>query len=85
MSHSSDELQLKKHMAPSRRMVVFQVVPDSEAGFSARAIEHPIFIQGDTAAELKQNADDAVQCHFGNTNPQPRIMLHFDDQESRPA
>jgi len=72
-------------MTPSQRIVIFQVVPISEAGFSARAALHPIFIQGDTIDELRQNADDAVRCHFGNTRPQPKIMLHFDDEESRPA
>lgn len=66
-------------------MVVFQVVPDSEAGFSARAIEHPIFIQGDTAAELKQNADDAVRCHFAEPGTLPLVTLRFDYGESWPT
>ena len=83
--NSSDELQLEKHMVPAQRMIVFQVVPDSGAGFSARAAEHPIFIQGDTVAELEQNTDDAVRCHFGETEPPPRITFRFDNAESQPA
>jgi len=72
-------------MDPSQQIVIFQVIPDSSAGFSARAAEQPIFIQGDTIDELRQNADDAIRCHFGNTKPRPKIKLHFDDEESRPA
>ena len=85
MSHSSNEVHLKKHMASASRMVAFQVAADSDSGFTAQAAGHSIFIQADSISELQRNADDAVLCHFGETNPQPKTMLHFDDEESRPA
>lgn len=43
---------------------------DAEGGWTARAIGHSIFTQGETIQELKGNIRDAVTCHFGDKVPQ---------------
>jgi predicted RNase H-like HicB family nuclease len=44
--------------------IIFLIEDDSEGGFSARALGHSIYTQGDTKEELKKNIKDAIDCHF---------------------
>jgi len=44
--------------------IVFLVEEAPEGGFTARALGHPIFTEGDTFDEIEENARDAVLCHF---------------------
>jgi hypothetical protein len=40
------------------------VEPDPEGGYTAQALGHSIFTEGDTWDELKTAVLDAVRCHF---------------------
>jgi len=44
----------------------FLVEDDGEGGFTAKALGHSIFTQGDSMEELRANIKDAVECHFGD-------------------
>jgi hypothetical protein len=43
--------------------IYFQAL-EERIGYSARAEGYPIFTQGDTFEELKENIKEAVQCYF---------------------
>jgi predicted RNase H-like HicB family nuclease len=61
--------------------VIFEVREDeADGGYTASALGHDIFTEGDTLAELRANVRDAVQCHFGDGAPDaiPQVIrLHF--------
>ena len=44
--------------------IAFLVEEAPEGGFTARALGHPIFTEGDTFDQIEENARDAVLCHF---------------------
>ncbi len=44
--------------------IIFLIEDDPEGGYSARALGHSIYTQGDTKEEVKQNIADAISCHF---------------------
>lgn len=46
--------------------IIFEVREDPECGYRARALGYPIFTQGETMAELKEMARDAVRLFFEN-------------------
>ena len=48
--------------------IVFIVEESQDGGYFAREVNHSIFTQGDTIAELKSMISDAVRCHFEATN-----------------
>jgi len=55
--------------------VVFLVEEAPEGGFTARALGHPIFTEGDTFDEIEENARDAVLCHFEEDQRPATICL----------
>jgi predicted RNase H-like HicB family nuclease len=61
--------------------IIFEVREDEvDGGYTAAALGHSIFTQGDTLEELRSMVRDAVQCHFGDGVPGPVpkvIRLHF--------
>lgn len=58
--------------------LVFLVEEDPEGGFTARGIGADIFTQGDTLEALRENARDAVVCHFDKPEERPKFLrLHF--------
>ncbi len=61
--------------------LVFDVTPEEEGGFSARAIGYGIFTQGDTWEELRAMALDAVKCHFDAGEVPSSIRLHLLHEE----
>lgn len=44
--------------------IIFIVEESTEGGFEARALEHSIFTEAETAEELKKNIKEAFCCHF---------------------
>ncbi|MCK5661540.1 MAG: hypothetical protein KAH86_09280 [Methanosarcinales archaeon] len=53
--------------------IIFLIEDDLEGGYTAQALGHSIFTEGETLEELKRNIKDALNCHFDNpllTNPQ---------------
>lgn len=61
--------------------IIFEVrVDEADGGYTASALGHDVFTQGETLAELRTNVREAVQCHFGDGVPGPLpelIRLHF--------
>jgi predicted RNase H-like HicB family nuclease len=53
----------------------FEITAEPDGGFSARAREHPIITQGDTLAEVRQNIEEAVRCHFDNVPGEFRVRI----------
>jgi len=63
---------------------LFRVEPDPGCGLIARAVDHAIFIEGDSVEELKfkSNARDAIYYHFDDPT---RIKLRFEFTDPRPV
>jgi hypothetical protein len=59
------------------REIIFLIEEDSEGGYTARALDHPIFTQADSLDGLKLMVQDAVRCHFSKAEKPPVIRLHF--------
>jgi predicted RNase H-like HicB family nuclease len=59
--------------------VIFEVREDeADGGYTARALGHAIFTEGDTLDELRRNVAEATDCHFDGQREAPRIIrLHF--------
>jgi predicted RNase H-like HicB family nuclease len=57
--------------------IIFIVEVSDEGGYTAKALGHSIFTEGETLDELKENVRDAVKCHF-DPKEVPRIVrLHI--------
>lgn len=50
----------------SEILVLVEQAP--EGGYTARALGESIFTEADTLPELRQMIQDAVHCHFDETN-----------------
>ena len=61
--------------------IIFLVEEAPEGGFTARALGHDIFTEGDTEDELREMVRDAVQCHFDEGCRPAVIRLHFVREE----
>ena len=57
--------------------IIFTVEESPEGGYDARALGHAIFTQADTLAELRTMVQDAVRCHFDDSERPSVIRLHF--------
>ncbi len=53
--------------------IIFIVEDEPEGGYTANALGHSIFTQGDTWDELKININDAIGCHFDSPEEIPHI------------
>lgn len=54
----------------------FVVEEAPEGGYIARAVNEDIFTEADDMANLYANAQDAVRCHFGESEV-PVVKLQF--------
>lgn len=70
-------------MAPSE--IIFSVEEAPEGGFTARALGHSIFTQGEDLADLREKVRDAVRCHFDEVAKPSVIRLHMVKDEVIPA
>ena len=57
--------------------LVFLVEEAPEGGFTARALGHAIFTEGDSPEQIEANARDAVRCHFEEGDLPKVIRLHY--------
>ena len=57
--------------------IVFVVEVAPEGGYMARALGASIFTEADTEPELRLAVQDAVHCHFDESNLPKMIRLHF--------
>ena len=55
--------------------IIFLVDEAEEGGYTARAVGHSIFTQGDSLEELKRNIQEAVECHFDHAQEPSSIRL----------
>lgn len=63
------------------REIIFLVEEDPEGGFTAQALGHSIFTEGETLAELRENIKDALKCHFEETEGPLLVRLHIVTEE----
>jgi predicted RNase H-like HicB family nuclease len=62
--------------------IIFLVEEDIEGGYTARALGFPIFTEGETIEEIKENVKDALRCHFEKVEDiPPLIRLHIVREE----
>lgn len=57
--------------------IIFIVEDAPEGGWTARALDHSIFTQGEEMTTLHQQVRDAVRCHFDELQSPRVIRLHF--------
>ncbi len=57
--------------------IVFLIEDAPEGGFTARALGHSIFTDGDTLEALRSHVRDAVRCHFESNERPSVIRLHY--------
>jgi hypothetical protein len=57
--------------------IIFQIEEAPEGGYTAQALGHAIFTEGESLDELRDNVRDAVRCHFDEGTGPKLIRLHF--------
>ena len=57
--------------------IIFEVTETDDGGYSAHALGHSIFTQGNDWEDLKAMAKDAVLCHFEEDSVPKVIRLHL--------
>jgi hypothetical protein len=58
--------------------LIFLVEDDPSGGYTARALGHSIFTEGDTKEELTANIREVVELFFDKPEDMPRMVrLHF--------
>jgi predicted RNase H-like HicB family nuclease len=62
--------------------IIFYIEESLDGGFEAKALGYPVFTDGETLEELKQNIKDAVRCHFDPEETPQVIRLHFVREEA---
>ena len=55
--------------------IIFEVHDAKEGGYTARALGHSIFTEGETWEELREMVRDALVCHFEDASKRPRIAF----------
>ncbi len=49
-----------------------------DGGYSASALGHGIYTQGDSVEEIRSNVKEAVDCYFEDTMARPKLIpVHF--------
>ncbi len=61
--------------------LIFVVEEAPEGGYTARALNAPIFTEADTLVDLPDQVRDAVRCHFDEGQAPKVIRLHFVREE----
>ena len=65
--------------------IAFQVRESPDGGYSASAVGHSIFTQGDDWGELIYMMRDAVLCHFDDDEAPKAIRVHLVQNEVIPV
>jgi len=62
--------------------IIFLIEDDPEGGYSAKALGHSIYTQGESKEVLKRNITDAIECHFDKPGEIPKVVrLHYVHEE----
>ena len=63
--------------------IVFLVEEDAEGGFTAKALGHSIFTEGESMEELRANIKNSLNCHFDKKEYIPSVVrLHIVKEET---
>jgi predicted RNase H-like HicB family nuclease len=54
--------------------IIFEVREADGGGFWAKALDEGIVTEADTWEELRLMVKDAVDCHFDDKQPQPKVI-----------
>lgn len=65
--------------------VIFLVEEAPEGGYIARALGYSIFTEADTWEQLKEAVQDAVRCHFEESERPLLLRLHVVREEVVPV
>jgi hypothetical protein len=66
--------------------LIFEVRDAEEGGYTARALGHAIFTEGDTWDELRANVLEATALHFEDAPARPHLLqLHYIKDELIPV
>ncbi len=65
--------------------MIFQVEEAAEGGYTAQALGHSIHTEADSLDELKTMVQDAVRCHFEDSDRPAMIRLHLVKDEVIPV
>jgi hypothetical protein len=65
--------------------IIFLVEPDPEGGYTAQALGYAIFTEADTWDGLKMAVQDAVRCHFEESELPAMVRLHIVQEEVLPV
>jgi hypothetical protein len=57
--------------------VIFLIEEAPEGGYTARALGHSIFTEGESLDEIRTAVRDAVRCHFEDSALPRMIRLHY--------
>ncbi|MGB9805043.1 2-oxoisovalerate dehydrogenase [Desulfofundulus sp.] len=57
--------------------IIFLVEEAQEGGYTARALGHSIFTEGENLDEIRVVVRDAVRCHFEDKDMPRLIRLHI--------
>jgi len=57
--------------------VIFLIEEAPEGGYTARALGHSIFTEGESVDAIRVAVRDAVYCHFEDRDMPRMIRLHF--------
>lgn len=57
--------------------IIFLAEEAPEGGYTARALGHSIFTEGEDLNEIRSNVRDAVRCHFEDKDMPRVIRLHI--------
>ncbi|MDH7577597.1 MAG: 2-oxoisovalerate dehydrogenase [Bacillota bacterium] len=59
------------------REIIFLVEEAPEGGYTARALGHSIFTEGENLDEIRAAVREAVRCHFEDKDMPRMIRLHI--------
>ena len=57
--------------------IIFIIENSNEGGYTAYALGHSIYTEGETVEELKKNIKDAIRCHFDEKTLPHIVRLHM--------
>ncbi len=58
--------------------IIFLIEEAEEGGYTARALGESIFTEGESMDELRNNIQEALDCHFDEVLEKPKVAhLHF--------
>lgn len=60
--------------------IIFLVEEALEGGYTARALGHSIFTEGDTLEAIREEVKEAVRCHFDDAQG-PQIIRAISKEE----